>query len=980
MQRLLLKLLFLFALSPFSQAQSYTTWLMTDSVPAIGHQIQFNSITRVPGNGYIVCGVHQYPNPQPAEAILVRLDESGAVLWDREYPFFGQPPFSIITTTSAQFWSAHLTPDGGFVLGLSQNITVNNNWLVKVDAMGDTLWTHSPGLGTTTAISSIDVLPNGNVVYCAGEPMSGSIDPKLVWMSPNGTVIRDSSYTGLNYLQVNELETDADQNIYIVGQDSVDQLLVTKFDSLGNLLWHQGIWNNPDSTYLWLQHVEVMADSNIFVGCTYPDASSNRNYAILLSMRPNGTIEWQQHVPDSVSIPGNYIGSTRFNPMTIRSDGNIMLGMQEMFDYDLYCFSPTGNFLWGRTLPKPPGIPDPNIPSFAPGPDASLVVAGAYLEMWGFNGYAAAYDSLGDFKYAHVQGTVHYDSIANCTQEPSEPGIGNSLIVNSFGGVTDITNAQGNFDFIVGTGTHTFTVHPAGNVFAPLWGVSCPSNPDSITVTYSGTPAIDTLPGNDFALEKLVECPLMFVDIGVPFLRNCVSNNTYSATYCNFGTLAADSAYVILTIDTALAWGGATLPSVMLSPDSIRIELGTVPVGFCGTFQFAIASPCNPTFNGQTYCVEAHAYPDSLCVPAQNWNGAEVAISGTCTNDTVWFTVSNKGSAAMSQSSTIWVVEDDILRQTSSAQLNAGQDSTFFIVGNGSTWTVRAEQEPNYPWPSHPTASVEACATNGQGGISTGFVTQFPNDDGAPYLSIECTQLIGSFDPNDKRGFPLGTGPDHDVLANGQFEYMIRFQNTGTDTAFKVVIRDEMPAELDMLTFVPGTSSHPYSINMLPGNVVEWTFQPIALPDSNVNEPASHGFVKFQVRQQPNLPVGTRIENEAAIFFDFNPAVITDVAFHTIAELEIMLTIDEATASEAAHITVYPNPFTESATIDLGGHFKDVQLQVFDLNGRLLRMQQAGSTREIRVDRNGLAEGMYVYRITAKDQVLGSGKVIVRNR
>lgn len=55
------------------------------------------------------------------------------------------------------------------------------------------------------------------------------------------------------------------------------------------------------------------------------------------------------------------------------------------------------------------------------------------------------------------------------------------------------------------------------------------------------------------------------------------------------------------------------------------------------------------------------------------------------------------------------------------------------------------------------------------------------------------------------------------------------------------------------------------------------------LPDSNVNEAASHGFTSFRVKQVPNLPVGTLIENSAAIYFDFNAPVITNTSWHTIA-------------------------------------------------------------------------------------------------
>ena len=54
------------------------------------------------------------------------------------------------------------------------------------------------------------------------------------------------------------------------------------------------------------------------------------------------------------------------------------------------------------------------------------------------------------------------------------------------------------------------------------------------------------------------------------------------------------------------------------------------------------------------------------------------------------------------------------------------------------------------------------------------------------------------------------------------------------------------------------------------------------LPDSNVNEPASHGFIKFRIQQKASNPTGARIENTAAIYFDYNAPVLTNTTWHTI--------------------------------------------------------------------------------------------------
>ena len=115
-------------------------------------------------------------------------------------------------------------------------------------------------------------------------------------------------------------------------------------------------------------------------------------------------------------------------------------------------------------------------------------------------------------------------------------------------------------------------------------------------------------------------------------------------------------------------------------------------------------------------------------------------------------------------------------------------------------------------------------------------------------------------------------------------EYLIRFQNTGTDTAFLVVIRDTISPFLDPATVRPGASSHPYTWSLMNNGSLKFTFENIMLPDSNINEAASHGFIKFKIQQQPeNLP-GTTIHNQAGIYFDYNAPVITNQTTHKIQD------------------------------------------------------------------------------------------------
>jgi uncharacterized repeat protein (TIGR01451 family) len=144
--------------------------------------------------------------------------------------------------------------------------------------------------------------------------------------------------------------------------------------------------------------------------------------------------------------------------------------------------------------------------------------------------------------------------------------------------------------------------------------------------------------------------------------------------------------------------------------------------------------------------------------------------------------------------------------------------------------------------------------------------------------STETEVVIGSCDPNDKEVMPEGM-----IVVTDTLRYQVNFQNVGTDTAFTVVVKDTLDTNIDITTLQTGASLHPYTFGIT-GRELAWTFAGIDLPDSNVNEPESHGFVTFKVQPMPELPAGTQIQNRAGVYFDFNPPVITNTVVNTIVE------------------------------------------------------------------------------------------------
>ncbi|MBL0097564.1 MAG: T9SS type A sorting domain-containing protein [Bacteroidetes bacterium] len=221
--------------------------------------------------------------------------------------------------------------------------------------------------------------------------------------------------------------------------------------------------------------------------------------------------------------------------------------------------------------------------------------------------------------------------------------------------------------------------------------------------------------------------------------------------------------------------------------------------------------------------------------------------------------------------------------------------------------------------------------------------------------------ITSSMDPNDIL-------VDQDTLFSNVFpnppylEYLIRFQNTGTDTAFTVKILnplDTFKLDLNTLEFV--AASHPLDMRFIyHERNMEFLFNNILLPDSNVNEPASHGFVRYRIKPKSNLQVGDSIKNFAAIYFDFNEPVITNKAMTKIVTPTGINYVEKNT-----EIKLYPNPATNELFVEIVGPAgKSISIDLFNLYGqktRALYHDRIGNAGwKGKFDLTGLNAGVYL--------------------
>lgn len=237
--------------------------------------------------------------------------------------------------------------------------------------------------------------------------------------------------------------------------------------------------------------------------------------------------------------------------------------------------------------------------------------------------------------------------------------------------------------------------------------------------------------------------------------------------------------------------------------------------------------------------------------------------------------------------------------------------------------------------------------------------------------------VTGSFDPND-------IAVNRETLLTTEFpnppflDYVIRFQNTGTDTAFTVDVINQLPVEVDVNSFEFVSSSHPVVIRSIPEyNSLGFKFNNILLVDSNMNEAMSHGFIHYRIKPVSSLVLGDQIPNSAGIYFDFNAPVLTNTAITTVVTPTGVKNVVKSTAS----VVAYPNPANDKLNVLVNATSpSEGKIYLTDIAGRKVMIKELAFTQgknKVELNTAKLNAGAYFLTVeysTKKDVI----KVLIK--
>lgn len=338
--------------------------------------------------------------------------------------------------------------------------------------------------------------------------------------------------------------------------------------------------------------------------------------------------------------------------------------------------------------------------------------------------------------------------------------------------------------------------------------------------------------------------------------------------------------------------------------------------------------------------------PDISDLRAQFW--ASHARPGF--DNRLYLTCQNYGTVPMDAQLTLEFDEDQTWvgsSVTPSAQ--TGTSVTWALpgmaVGTSQTITVDLNTAAGVPLGTPIMHTLSALPTAGD---------EAPSDN----VVVFTDSVVGSYDPNDKSLTPSAMSPAQVLAGSTPIVYTIRFQNTGTYPAERVLILDTLPSGLQVASIQFLGSSHACTWYVSEG-VLYVLHEGIALPDSSSDETASHGYVRFSILPETGLADGEEVVNIAHIVFDFNEPIVTPPA---VFRVDAVLGMDEA---EAADVRVHPNPVHERLWITLPRNGKKAMAYgVQDLFGRNVLAGLTGN--DSAVDVGLLPAGVYMLSVKSE--------------
>lgn len=562
-----------------------------------------------------------------------------------------------------------------------------------------------------------------------------------------------------------------------------------------------------------------------------------------------------------------------------------------------------------------------------------------------------------------VEGYLRMDSNNDCVIDNAEPAIGNALIRISGNNGTfyAITNQDGYFHRYLPF--NSYTLSTVNTDFLQSCNVNSP-----IDLVSNKTVAFSSVS------SPKQNCALLETEFIAAQIELCKSNHA-SIRYHNKGTVVADNAFVTLDLDPVLSIEQSSVAYTAIGTYTYRFNLNSVNAQTSGQIDLVLKSACNNSLLGRTVQNIAKIFPNDYCNPSSSFSGAELTITAGCVNNENVFEIKNTGTSDMKADIIFNTVEDDIMPNFG-GKVRLDKDAAFIkrYPANGKTRIIIVDTIANHPYRVRASAAIEGCGTLPNGSISKGYINNYSQGDEGPSTSRYSTEILSL--PNSAlniTSLPEGAGSSRFISKADRIRYSFVVKNITNSFVNRVVIRNKIPATLDITTLQLARSSNIFSWSIQEDRMLEVVFEGLNLASFSENELLSQFTFSYSILPNSENTFNTVIQNSAEIILDSKVIYNSNRTTHTIGNF--IFTILKDSEDDRTIVSSFPNPCEEKLNFNFT-KTGDYTIQFYNQQGVKISEEKTSLPSFTSSALMNQASGIYYYLVFDGTKKLSSAKII----
>ena len=302
-----------------------------------------SEVLQLAGQGFLIIGTTRSISNDTTDAWLIRTDAHGDTLWTHTYG--GDDFDSGVSMVRAT--------DGGYILAVaSKSIRPDDYqiYLVKIDEQGEAQWTRSHGGPEYEYVHSIAATRDGGYIVFSYTMSygAGSRDFYLMKVNQSGDSLWAHTYGGADFDLGSSVQQTADGGYILCGstnsfQDPDGDVYLVRTDASGDTLWTRSY---GEAGYDHGYHVLVTKDGGFLVAGLTESLGEAFNNGLLIKTDAHGVVQW-------TAVYGGELRNYFDHAIQLASGDIVAVGSGHKSvdgDYDalIVRFDSDGNEVWTR--------------------------------------------------------------------------------------------------------------------------------------------------------------------------------------------------------------------------------------------------------------------------------------------------------------------------------------------------------------------------------------------------------------------------------------------------------------------------------------------------------------------------------------------------------------------------------------------------------------------------------------------------------